>query len=439
MTALPDGVLINPKAKRCHGDSARQRQKPPGETMNTRHVLSLVVACLVLCSVVLVGSCAVAADPVLVTHRGLAQHAPENTLPAFAACSELGIGIELDIRTTKDGQLVVLHDDKLGRTSDGPDRSLREFTLTELQRFDAGRWFHPRFAGVRVPTLEEALVLVKERKRGPTILALNVKDISQDSERQLVELVKKYALLNESFAFDQTDESSRRLKALNPKFRIGANVNRQTVEPRLKEGLLDVFLVTFVPTAEEVRRLHERGKQVVFNFVGSTERHRDPKTWTQARESGIDGLFNDFALECLQHWRHEDSAEAAEAAPQPKPPLLETLLAQERQFYEAWKKRDFDTVEKMLPEDYVEVNSFFGRMNKTQVLQDLCPHLLVSHYALEDARVIQPTQDTALLTYRLTFAGKFKEQDSSGKSLSASLYVYRKKQWVLVFAQMTAL
>ena len=61
-----------------------------------------------------------ASDPIPVAHRGLLRHAPENTLPAFAACLELGMGFELDIRTTKDGYLVVLHDDSVKRTTNGP-------------------------------------------------------------------------------------------------------------------------------------------------------------------------------------------------------------------------------------------------------------------------------------------------------------------------------
>jgi len=246
-----------------------------------------------------------AADPILVAHRGLLRHAPENTLPAFATCLELDIGFELDIRTTKDGKLVVLHDDTLERTTDGPNRSVREFTLAELKRFDAGRWFHPIFADVRVPTLEETFALIKERRRGRTIIALNVKDITRDGEKRLVELVETYGLLNESFAFDQSDEMSRRLKALNPKFRIGANVNRQTVEARLKEGLLDVFLVTFVPTAEEADHLHGQNKQVVFNFGGSGEARRNTSVWSDAKAAALDGMLTDFPLECRLHWRRE--------------------------------------------------------------------------------------------------------------------------------------
>jgi hypothetical protein len=121
-------------------------------------------------------------------------------------------------------------------------------------------------------------------------------------------LVEKYELLSDSFAFDQSDESSRRLKALNPEMRIGANVNRITLESRLKEGLLDVFLVTFVPTTEEVDHFHEHNKQVVFNFGGSGDARRNPSAWTAAKQAGIDGMLTDYPLECRLHWR-QDSRE----------------------------------------------------------------------------------------------------------------------------------
>jgi glycerophosphoryl diester phosphodiesterase len=239
--------------------------------------------------------------PIPIAHRGLLRHAPENTLPAFAACLELGMGFELDIRTTKDGNLVVLHDDNVQRTTDGPSRSVRDMTLREVKRLDAGSWFDKAYTGVRVPTLEETLSLVRQRKRGQSIIALNVKDVTRAGEAKLVALVEKYNLLSESFAFDQSDEMSRRLKKLNPAFRIGQNVNRQSIEARLKEGLLDCFLLTSTPKADEVRRLHEHGKQVLFNYAG--EKSRDSKAWTQAADAGVDGLLTDYPLECRSTWR----------------------------------------------------------------------------------------------------------------------------------------
>jgi glycerophosphoryl diester phosphodiesterase len=162
-----------------------------------------------------------AADPILIAHRGLLQHAPENTLPAFTTCLELGMGFELDIRTTQDGKLVVLHDATLGRTTNGTDEPVTKFTFTELRKFDAGSWFDPRFAGLRVPSLEETFALVRERKRRPTLLALNVKGITRESERELVRLLEEFKLFRESFAFDQSAECSQRLKALDPRIRIG--------------------------------------------------------------------------------------------------------------------------------------------------------------------------------------------------------------------------
>jgi glycerophosphoryl diester phosphodiesterase len=213
------------------------------------------------------------------------------------------MGFELDIRTTKDGHLVVLHDDSVERTTNGSSRSIRDMTLKEVKQLDAGSWFDPAFAGVRVPTLEETLALVKARKRGPTIIALNVKQLTPAGEAKLASLVEKYDLLDESFAFDQNTEISRRLKKLNPKFRIGQNVNRQSLDARLKEDFLDVFLLTFAPTREDVKRLHESKKQVLFNYAGPGDSRRNTDTWKRVRDAGIDGMLTDYPLECRTLWR----------------------------------------------------------------------------------------------------------------------------------------
>ncbi|MBG86742.1 MAG: hypothetical protein CMO80_07565 [Verrucomicrobiales bacterium] len=239
-----------------------------------------------------------AANPIPVAHRGLLRHAPENTLPAFAACLELGMGFELDIRTSKDGHLIVIHDDNIKRTTDGPNRSVRDLTLAELKKLDAGSWFDETFAGERIPTLEETFALVCQRKRGETILALNVKHLTPAGEAKLVALVEKYQLLDESFAFDQSDEMSRRLKQLNPNFRIGRNVRRNEIEATLKEGLIDSFLLSSTPTAKETAMLHLKGKQVLYNYAGAGPSRRVHENWKRAAAAGIDGLMTDYPLEC---------------------------------------------------------------------------------------------------------------------------------------------
>lgn len=283
----------------------------------------------------LVSSVCSAADPMPIAHRGLLRDAPENTLPAFAACLDLGFGFELDIRTTNDGELVVLHDDSLARTTNGGNRSIRDVSMAAAAQLDAGSWFDSAFANTRIPTLEQVLALVAERKTGPTIIALNVKQLTREGERKLVAVVEKYELLDDSFAFDQSDDVSRRLKELNPQFRIGQNVNRQSLEARLQEGLLDVFLLTYAPRPDEVVRLHSHGRQVLFNYGGAGEARRNEDTWKQARVAGIDGMLTDYPLECRRVWRSEDDEVPlrrilfGSCTKQDRPmPIFKTIVAQ---------------------------------------------------------------------------------------------------------------
>jgi glycerophosphoryl diester phosphodiesterase len=114
--------------------------------------------------------------PWTIAHRGASAYAPENTVPAFTLAIDQGADfVEIDLQRTKDGQLVILHDLTLERTTDVeqvfPDRArpapddpkktprwwLDDFTLAEIQRLDAGTWFKPKFAGTRIPTFDETL------------------------------------------------------------------------------------------------------------------------------------------------------------------------------------------------------------------------------------------------------------------------------------------
>jgi len=98
-----------------------------------------------------------------IAHRGASLHAPENTLAAFETAIHQGIdAIEFDVRLTADGVPVVLHDDRLERTTDGRG-PVAKASLQSIRRLDAGSWFAPRFRGERVPTLAEALECASDR------------------------------------------------------------------------------------------------------------------------------------------------------------------------------------------------------------------------------------------------------------------------------------
>jgi glycerophosphoryl diester phosphodiesterase len=102
--------------------------------------------------------------PYVIAHRGISGKAPENTLASFhRAAGTSGIRmIELDVRLSKDEEVIVLHDRTLQRTSTG-NGPARNYTFDEIRRFDAGSWFHPMFSDERIPTLQEVLQMFCDR------------------------------------------------------------------------------------------------------------------------------------------------------------------------------------------------------------------------------------------------------------------------------------
>ena len=113
--------------------------------------------------------------PLVIAHRGASAVAPENTLAALDAAVEAGAdGVEIDVRLTKDGRVVVCHDRRVDRTTAGRG-PVGSYTLAQLKELDAGSWFGPRFRDQRLPTLEEVLdslptdvlIYVEMKARGP--------------------------------------------------------------------------------------------------------------------------------------------------------------------------------------------------------------------------------------------------------------------------------
>jgi glycerophosphoryl diester phosphodiesterase len=95
--------------------------------------------------------------PTIFAHRGASLRAPENTLAAFELARQEGAdALELDVQLSRDGQVVVIHDTTVDRTTDGAGR-VADLSLAELQALDAGSSYGEEFAGLRLPTLEEVL------------------------------------------------------------------------------------------------------------------------------------------------------------------------------------------------------------------------------------------------------------------------------------------
>lgn len=105
--------------------------------------------------------------PLIIAHRGDSAHRPENTLASFASALELGADlVEFDIQLSADGHVMVIHDPTVDRTTNGRG-ALSQLTLPEIRAFSAGypQRFGSSYAGERVPTLAEALALLRDRAR----------------------------------------------------------------------------------------------------------------------------------------------------------------------------------------------------------------------------------------------------------------------------------
>jgi glycerophosphoryl diester phosphodiesterase len=133
----------------------------------------------------------------IIAHRGFSSRAPENTMAAFLAAIEFGVdGLELDVHRSKDGKLVVCHDEKVDRTTNGKG-NIADLTWDELQRFDAGSWFSPQFTGEKIPDLDSVL---QEVKRAGILINIEIKsDIFAypGLEAQVVQSVQKFDLVDQ--------------------------------------------------------------------------------------------------------------------------------------------------------------------------------------------------------------------------------------------------
>ncbi|MFF3891201.1 glycerophosphodiester phosphodiesterase [Streptomyces sp. NPDC001914] len=141
--------------------------------------------------------------PLVVAHRGASAYAPENTLAAVDRAAELGFEwVENDVQRSRDGQLMVLHDASLARTTDArtvyPGRSpwdVKDFTAAEIARLDAGSWFGPRFAGAKVPTLREYMERVS-RNHQKLVLEIKNPELYPGIERQTLRLLNNQGWLD---------------------------------------------------------------------------------------------------------------------------------------------------------------------------------------------------------------------------------------------------
>lgn len=189
-------------------------------------------------------------------HRGASYYEPENTLRAFKRALEMGAyRLELDVRSIKDGIIVVIHDDTVDRTTNGSG-FVREMTLKEIKRLDAGK-------GEKIPTLEEVLEFAKNNAK----LLVDVKE--KGLEEKLAELVRAKGMVND-VVFILSTHVIRGLKKINQELQVCPYYRFVADEPlnmkKIKELDANWIYVSWMKISKDlVNLLHENSIKI---FVG---------------------------------------------------------------------------------------------------------------------------------------------------------------------------
>ena len=194
----------------------------------------------------------------IIAHRGVSAHAPENTIAAFDMALEIGAdAIETDVRSTKDGVLVLCHDSSTGRIAD-KDLIIAETEYSALAALDLGKWFSPEFSGQRIVTPEDFL----RRYAGRIPLCIEIK--APAIEAQVLDLIKKYPSKDVTItAFEY--ETLRNVRQLHKDMYLGYlvwDINEE-VFARIDESRIDQVCPNIARVSEEqVRAARLKGLSV---------------------------------------------------------------------------------------------------------------------------------------------------------------------------------
>ncbi|MBQ9232820.1 MAG: glycerophosphoryl diester phosphodiesterase membrane domain-containing protein [Lachnospiraceae bacterium] len=210
-------------------------------------------------------------------HRGDSHNAPENTMSAFRlAVENQADAIEFDVRQTKDGEYVVIHDENLKRTT-GVDKKVGEVTLDYIKTLDAGSTFSEEYAGEQIPTLREALEYFKEEKIFVNVELKPANTDKADYVKGIIDLLDEYDYLDDCVVASSDYDSLKEVKEINPDIETVyimyvAYGNIGDME------YVDAFSIqnSFI-TMRLVRNVHKNGKKIY--------------AWTVDRESRIMDLI----------------------------------------------------------------------------------------------------------------------------------------------------
>lgn len=253
----------------------------------------------------------------IISHRGAAAIAPENTLAAFRLAIEQGVDfVETDVRLTADGVPMLMHDSTLQRTTSGRG-PIAWHTYEQVRALDAGGWFDPEFAGEPVPTLEEFIELLQP---APTRAFIELKgEWSQTEVASVMQLLRDHQLVNRVVLESFEVPNLEMVQAAAPEYArmlltrelsdetLNTAISLQASAVGAREGL-------FVENPDFVAEIRAAGMGAVVYTLN------DEPQWLSAAAMGMDFVITDDPVS-LAEWRErrgvpeEAPGESAEAAP----------------------------------------------------------------------------------------------------------------------------
>ncbi len=230
--------------------------------------------------------------PAIIAHRGASAYAPENTLAAFSlALKQNADAIELDVKLTRDRHVIVIHDQTVDRTTEGRG-DVRNLTLSEIRKLDAGSHFDCAFQGEPIPTLEEVLKAVGQLTY-INIELTNYASPLDDLPGRVVRLVVQYKLAQRVFFSSFNPIALHKIKRDFPEAPAGL-----LILPGIKGFLSQSILGRIVA----INSLHFEHKNISRNLIEKTHRDgkyilaytvNDPNQVKTLSALGIDGIFTD--------------------------------------------------------------------------------------------------------------------------------------------------
>ncbi len=233
----------------------------------------------------------------LVGHRGAMGHAPENTMASYRLAQQMGAEfVECDVHLSKDKKVIVMHDEAVEGTTNGTGL-IKNLSLDQIKRLDAGKWFSKKFRGEKVPTLEELLAWVKIQTslRGFQMgLAIEIKNEPVrylELPERLVKAVTGAEMVQRVILISFDHGALKRVKNLNKKIATGILYDRPLEDPI--QRAFDMKAEALFPrrnliTKEMVLKAHNKGLAVATWTVN------DPLEMKKIHACGVDAIATNY-------------------------------------------------------------------------------------------------------------------------------------------------